>query len=69
MSAHSPRLQFVTELLDSPKTEVKGIVLVKGPSYETAGSPRFPFDMNHSLMFPGLSQFGCSSHFPRWSVY
>ena len=31
MSAHSPRLQFVTGLPDSPKTEVKGVVLVRGP--------------------------------------
>ena len=30
MSAHSPRLQFVIELPDSPKTEAKGVVLVKG---------------------------------------
>ena len=31
MSAHSPRLQFVTGLPDSPKTEAKGVVLVRGP--------------------------------------
>ena len=30
MSTHSPRLQFVTGLLDSPKTKVKGVVLVRG---------------------------------------
>ena len=30
MSAHSPRLQFVTRLLDSPKMEAKGVVLVRG---------------------------------------
>ena len=30
MSAHSPRLQFVTGLPGSPKTEAKGVVLVKG---------------------------------------
>ena len=46
MSAHSPRLQFVTGLSDSPKIEVKGVVLVKGPWYETPGSPRLTFDMN-----------------------
>ena len=46
MSAHSPRLQFVTGLLDSPKTEAKEVVLVKGPWYETPGSPKLPFDMN-----------------------
>ena len=31
MSAHSPRLQFVTGIPDSPKTEVNGIILVRGP--------------------------------------
>ena len=31
MSTHSPRLQFVTGHPDSPKTEAKGVVLVKGP--------------------------------------
>ena len=31
MSAHNPRLQFVTGLPDSPKTEAKGVVLVRGP--------------------------------------
>ena len=29
MSAHSPRLQFVTELPNSPETKAKGVVLVK----------------------------------------
>ena len=46
MSAHCPRLQFVIWLPDSPKTEVKGVVLVKGPWYETLGSPRLPFNLN-----------------------
>ena len=46
MSAHSPQLQFVTELSDSPKTEAKGVILVKGPWYETLGSPRLPFNLN-----------------------
>ena len=74
MSAHSPRLQFVTGLPDSPKKEAKGVVLVKGPWYETPGSPRLPFDMNQSLLFPGLSLFCCMkfwyvSHFPRSLVY
>ena len=69
MSAHNPRLQFVTGLLDSPKTEEKGVVLVKGPWYEMPGSLGLPFGLNHSLTFPGLSQLdgGCSfldrSHF------
>ena len=30
MSVDSSRLQFVTELLDSPKMEAKGVVLVRG---------------------------------------
>ena len=55
MSAHSPRLQFVTEFPDSPKTEVKGVVLVKGPWFETPCSLRLSFDLNQSLTFPRLS--------------
>ena len=31
MSAQSPWLQFVTRLLDSPKSEAKGVILVRGP--------------------------------------
>ena len=46
MSTHSPRLQFVTGLLDSPKTESKGVVLVEGLWYETPASPRLSFDLN-----------------------
>ena len=49
MSAHSPQLQFVTRLPDSPKTEANKVVWVKGLWYETLGSPRLPFDLNHSL--------------------
>ena len=41
MSVNSPRLQFVNGLLDSPKMEVKGVVLVKGLWYEAPGSPGF----------------------------
>ena len=55
MLAHSPRLQFVTKLLDSPKKEAKGVVLVKGPWYETPDSLGLPFDVNQSLKFPGWS--------------
>ena len=58
MSAHKPRLQFVTKLSDSPKTEAKDIVLVKGPWYETPGSPRLPFDLNQSFSFPCLFKLG-----------
>ena len=46
ISAHSPLLQFVTRVLDSPKTEAKGVVFVKGPWYETLGSLGLPFDLN-----------------------
>ena len=55
MSAHSPRLQFVTGLLDSPNTEAKMVVLVKGPWYETPGSLRLSFDVNQFLTFLGWS--------------
>ena len=54
MSAHSPRLQFVNGLPDSPKTEVKGVVLVRGSWHATPGSPGLPFDMNKCLSFPSL---------------
>ena len=63
MLAHSPMLQFVTGLLDSHKTEAKGVVLVKGPWYETPSSPRLPFDLNQSLSFPCYFQLSgtCAS--------
>ena len=51
MSAQSPRLQFVTGLLDSPKTKAKGVILVRGPWDETLGSPDLPFDVKHSMSF------------------
>ena len=66
MSTHSPRLQFVTGLLDSPKIEAKGVVLVKGPWYETPGSLGLPFDLNQSLSFIGLSQLYGTSFFFRF---
>ena len=53
MSTHNPRLQFVTKLPDSPKTEVKGVVLIRGPWYKKFGSLGLPFDVNQSLTFPG----------------
>ena len=55
MSTHSPRLQFVTGLPNSPETKAKGVVLVRVPWYETSGSQGLPFDVNQSLMFPGWS--------------
>ena len=54
MFAHNPKLQFVTGLPDSPKTEAKGVLLVRRPWYETPGSLELPFDMNQSLVFLGL---------------
>ena len=70
MLAHNPWLQFVVELLDSPKTEAKGVVLVKGPWYETPGSLGLPFDLNQSLSFLGLSQLdGACSFIGRSSLF
>ena len=54
MSTHNPKLQFIIGLPDSPKTKAKGVVLVRGPWYETLGSLGLPFNMNQSLTFPGL---------------
>ena len=53
MSSYSPRLQFVTRLPDSPKTKAKGVILVRGPWYETPLG--IPFDVNRSLTFPSWS--------------
>ena len=58
MSAHSPWLQFVTGLPNSPQTKAKGVVLVKGPWYEKLDSPGLPFNMNQSLSFLGLFHLG-----------
>ena len=55
MLARNPWLQFVIGLPDSPKTEVKGVVLVKGPWYETSSSLGLPFYLNQSLSFLGFS--------------
>ena len=54
MSAHSPWLQFVTGLTDSPKTEAKGVVLFEGPWYKMSSSLGHPFYLNQSLTFLGL---------------
>ena len=43
----------VNGLPDSPKTEAKGALLVRGPWDETLGSPGLPFDVNRSQSFPG----------------
>ena len=52
MSAQSPRIQFVMGLPDSPKIEAKGVILVRGPWYETLGSPDLSFVLNHLMSFP-----------------
>ena len=54
MSAHSPWLQFIIGLPNSPKTKAKGVVLVRGSWHATPGSSGLPFDMNQSLSFSGL---------------
>ena len=54
MSVLSPRLQIVNGLPDSPKTEVKGALLVRGSWDETPGSPGLPFNVNRTQSFPGL---------------
>ena len=50
----SSRLQIVNGLPDSPKTEAKGALLVRGPLDETPGSPGLPFNVNRSQSFPGV---------------
>ena len=57
LSAQSPRLQFVTGLPDSPKTEAKGMILLRGSWYETLGSPDLPFTLNQLMGFPGVFKF------------
>ena len=52
MSTQSPWLQLVTGLPDSPMSEAKEVILVKGPWDETPGSPDLPFDVNHTMSFP-----------------
>ena len=54
LSAQSPCLQVFTGLPDSPKTEAKGVILVRGPWYETPGSLDLSFNLNRTMSFPGL---------------
>ena len=46
MSTRRPRLQFLNGLPNSPKTEAKWVVLVRGLWYEIPGSLGLPFDVN-----------------------
>ena len=57
LSAQSPQLHVVMGLPDLPKTEVKGMVLVKGPWYETLGFPDLPFTLNRGMSFPSVFGF------------
>ena len=50
----NPRLQVVNGLPDLPKTEAKGVLLVRGPWVESPGSPGVPFDINQSQSFLGV---------------
>ena len=50
----SPRFQIVNGLPNSPKTEAKRALLVRGPWDETSGSPGLPFNVNRSQSFPGV---------------
>ena len=54
MSVLNPQLQVVNELLDSPKTEAKRVLLVRGPWDKSLGSPGLPFNINRSQSFPGV---------------
>ena len=53
-SAQSPWFQFVPRLPDSPKSEAKRVILVRGPWDETSGSLDLLFDVNHTMSFPGV---------------
>ena len=53
-SVLNPRLQVVNGLPDSPKTETKGVFLVRGPWDESPGSLGLPFDINRSQYFPSV---------------
>ena len=54
MSVLSPRLHIVNGLPDSPKTEAKGALLVRGTWDETTGSTKLLFDINRSQFFPSV---------------
>ena len=54
MSVLNPKLQVVNGLPDSPKTDAKGVFLVRGHWDEFPGSPGLPFNINRSQSFPGV---------------
>ena len=61
LSTQSPRLQIVTGLPDSPKTEARGVILVREPWYETPSSSDLPFTLNQGMSFLGVFKF--------WDLY
>ena len=48
-------------LPDLPKTEEKGMILVRGSWYETPNSVDLPFTLNRSMAFLGV--------FKLWDLY
>ena len=54
MSVSNPRFHIVNGLPNSPKTEPKGALVVRGPLDETPGSSGLPFNVNRSQSFPSL---------------
>ena len=54
LSILDSQMQFVNGLPDSPKTEAKGVILVRGPWDETPSSPDLPFYINRSQRFPSV---------------
>ena len=44
----------MTGLPDRPKSEAKGVILVRGPWDEAPSSPDLLFDVNHAMHFPGV---------------
>ena len=48
------RLQFMNGLPDSPKTEAKRVILVRGPGDKILGPPDLPFYINRSQRFLGV---------------
>ena len=54
MSVLNPQFQVFNGLPDSPKTEAKGVLLVRGSWDESPGSPGLLFDINRSQSFPGV---------------
>ena len=58
MFAHIPSLQLVTNLPDSNKGEVKGHILVRGPSVGLSEHPKKEFSPNYSLKLSGRVALG-----------